>query len=67
MKMKWNMLRAMLLSSIIGMCAFVFLIWNLWVNNYFDAGHMLLIFMWIPLWVTLSLINKKDLKNIVVR
>jgi len=65
--MKWNMLRAMLLSSGIMILAAVSLMWNLWVNNYFDLSHILLLFGWMPLWITLSLIKKEDLKNIVVR
>ena len=64
--MKWNLLRAMMLSGVIGIFAAIYLSWNLWFNNYFDLGHALLIFMWIPLWATLSLIKIKDLKNTVV-
>ena len=62
--MKWNMWKAMLTSSIIMMCAMIYLLWSLAFNDYFDVGHMLLIFGWMPLWVTLSLLKKEQLKNI---
>jgi ABC-type sugar transport system permease subunit len=63
MRMKWNLLRAMLVSSVVMMFAAIYLMWNLHYNNYFDLGHMLLLSGWIPLWTTLSLMKKETLKK----